>query len=145
MVLLAHARARFDYEIEKSLTAGLVLNGGEVKSLRGKHGSLTGSFVRVMGNEAWLVNAQISAYPFADNRDYDPRRSRKLLLKKKEILSLQSATQQLGRVIIPLRIEAVGPYLKLIIGIGRSRTKGDKRALIKKRELDRELSSYRRR
>lgn len=139
MVLLDNARARFEYEISDTLVAGIVLTGGEVKSLRGKHGSLAGSFVKLMGDEAWLINVQISPYPYADNTNYDPKRSRRLLLKKKEILSLKSDAQQKGRILVPLRIEAMGPFIKVVIGIGRGRTGVDKRAVIKKREQQREL------
>lgn len=141
MVLIENARARFEYEIEDTLVAGVVLSGGEVKSLRGKHGSLSGSFVKIIGGEAWLVNAQISPYPYADNTNYDPKRSRKLLLKRGEILKLQTDGQQKGRTLVPLRIEALGRMLKVVIGIGRGRSKTDKRAVIRKREQDRELAS----
>jgi SsrA-binding protein len=123
----------------------VVLTGGEVKSLRGKHGSLSGSFVKILGNEAWLVNAQISPYPYADNTDYDPKRSRKLLLKRQEILKLQTDAQQKGRVLVPLRIEAVGPFIKVVVGIGRGRSTVDKRKVIQKREQDRELQRMLRR
>lgn len=145
MTLLEHKKARFEYEISDQLIAGVVLTGGEVKSLRGKHGSLSGSFVKILGNEAWLVNAQISPYPYADNTDYDPKRSRKLLLKRQEILKLQTDAQQKGRVLVPLRIEAVGPFIKVVVGIGRGRSTVDKRKVIQKREQDRELQRMLRR
>lgn len=142
MLLLDNARARFEYEISDTLVAGVVLSGGEVKSLRGKHGSLAGSFVKILGDEIWLVNVQISPYPFANNLDYDPKRSRKLLLKRHEILKLKTDAQQKGRVMIPLRIEALGHFIKVIIGIGRGRTTVDKRAVVKKREQARELDRF---
>ncbi len=142
MVLLDNARARFEYEISDTLVAGVVLSGGEVKSLRGKHGSLAGSFVKIIGDEMWLVNVQISPYPYADNTDYDPKRSRKLLLKRREILKLKTEAQQKGRIMVPLRVEAMGHYIKVVIGIGRGRNSGDKRAVVKKREQDRELDRF---
>ena len=145
MTLLEHKKARFEYEISDTLIAGVVLTGGEVKSLRGKHGSLSGSFVKILGNEAWLVNAQISPYPYADTTDYDPKRSRKLLLKRQEILKLQTDAQQKGRVLVPLRIEAVGPFIKVVVGIGRGRSTVDKRKVIQKREQDRDLQRMMRR
>src|SRR5690554_5566258 len=80
VILLTNKKATFEYEILRTLVAGVVLTGAEVKSLRHKSGSLTGSFVKVMGDEAFLLNAQISPYKFADNREYDPKRTRKLLL-----------------------------------------------------------------
>lgn len=142
MLLLDNARARFEYEISDTLVAGVVLSGGEVKSLRGKHGSLAGSFVKIIGDEIWLVNVQISPYPFANNVDYDPKRSRKLLLKRHEILKLKTDAQQKGRVLVPLRIEALGHFIKVIIGVGRGRTTVDKRAVVKKREQARELDRF---
>ena len=139
MVLLENARARFEFEITDTYSAGMILTGAEVKSLRGKHGSLHGSAARIVNGEAWLLNAQISPYPFADNRDYDPKRTRKLLLTKKEILKLQSSSQQKGMQLVPLRVESVGPFIKLVLGIGKGRNARDKRAVVKKREQTREL------
>lgn len=142
MTLLDNARARFEYEISETLVAGVVLSGGEVKSLRGKHGSLAGSFVKILGDEVFLVNAQISPYPYAITTDYDPKRSRKLLLKRHEILKLKTDAQQKGRIMVPLRIEALGHYIKVVIGIGRGRNTVDKRKVIKKREQARELERF---
>lgn len=142
MLLIDNARARFEYEISDTLTAGIVLSGGEVKSLRGKHGSLAGSYVKIIQDELWLVNTQISPYPYAINTDYDSKRSRKLLLKRHEILKLKTAAEQKGRAMIPLRIEALGHYIKVIIGIGRGRSTIDKRTVVRKREQDRELSRF---
>lgn len=119
--------------------AGIVLEGGEVKMLRGKHGSLQGSHVRIIGGQAWLINAQIPPYPYARNEDYDPIRSRKLLLKKSELLQLQAIQDTKGKALIPTRLGVVGPFLKLEIGIARGKTQGDKRETIKKRDLAREL------
>ncbi|MBP7875806.1 SsrA-binding protein SmpB [Candidatus Woesebacteria bacterium] len=142
MVLLDNARARFEYEISETLVAGVVLSGGEVKSLRGKHGSLTGSFVKVIDSEVWMINVQISPYPFANNTDYEPKRSRKLLLKRHEILKLQTDSLQKGRIMVPLRIEAVGHFIKVIIGVGRGKSTVDKRATVRKREQSRELDRF---
>lgn len=142
MMLLDNARARFEYEISETLVAGVVLGGGEVKSLRGKHGSLAGSFVKILGDEVWLVNAQISPYPYANNIDYEPKRSRKLLLKRHEILKLKTEAQQKGRIMVPLRIEAMGPFIKVVIGIGRGRSTVDKRVVVRKREQQRELDRF---
>jgi len=88
MILVLNKRARYDYIISKKYQAGIVLIGSEVKSLRSKAASLQGSFVKIIDGQAFLINAQINAYKFADNEGYDPKRSRKLLLKKKEIFQL---------------------------------------------------------
>lgn len=137
--LLINKKARFDFEIQDTMYAGIVLEGGEVKMLRGKHGSLQGSHVRIIGGQAWLINAQIPPYPYARNEDYDPIRSRKLLLKKSELLQLQAIQDTKGKALIPTRLGVVGPFLKLEIGIARGKTQGDKRETIKKRDLAREL------
>ena len=117
----------------------MLLEGREVKSLRLKHASLTGSFVKVVGGELFLLNAQINPYQFAQNDDYDPKRTRKLLLKKNEIATLAQATAQKGRAIVPLEIELVGNLIKLKIGLGRGKKVYEKREIIKKRDLDREM------
>lgn len=138
MVLINNPKARFEYDIKEKYVAGVVLTGQEVKSLRGSHGSLAGSFVRILGNEAWLVNAQIPLYKFAKELDYDPKRMRKLLLHKKEVLALQNQSQQKGLSLVPLAVVLESNRIKLEFGIGRGRKAHDKRAVIKKREMDRE-------
>lgn len=142
-LLIENRKARFEYEIRATLYAGIVLLGAEVKSVRGKHGSLAGSYVKIVGNEAWLLNAQISPYAYADNRDYDPKRTRKLLLRRSEIVQLQVESDRKGTVLVPLTIEAQGRHLKLKIGIGRGKKQYEKKAVLKeraaKRELDREF------
>jgi len=139
MLLIKNKKAHYDYQIDKTWTAGMLLEGREVKSLRLKHASLTGSFVKVVGGELFLLNAQINPYQFAQNDDYDPKRTRKLLLKKNEIATLAQATAQKGRAIVPLEIELVGNLIKLKIGLGRGKKVYEKREIIKKRDLDREM------
>lgn len=142
-MLIQNKKARYEFEISKKLTAGVVLAGHEVKSLRLKHGSLSGSFVKVLGNEVFLVNAQINPYSFADTSDYDPKRTRKLLLKKKEMYSLKEAASQKGWALVPLHFFLHKKRIKLEIGIGRGKKEYEKRTLLKeraiKRETDREL------
>ncbi len=136
--LLINKKARFDFEILDRVVAGIVLTGGEVKMLRGKHGSLQGSHVRIVGGEAWLLNAQIPPYPFARNEDYDPIRSRKLLLKASELLQLQAIQDTKGKALVPTMLGLDGAFLKVEIGIARGKTHADKRDVIRKRDLDRE-------
>lgn len=139
MTLLTHKKARFDYTITDTYHAGIVLSGPEVKSLRNKSGSLTGSFVKIVGNEVFLLNAQISPYKFADNREYDPKRTRKLLLKRSEIDHLAEASQQKGITLVPLTIETVGNHIKVVVGVGRGKKVFEKRAVMKDRVIKREL------
>lgn len=140
MSLIVNRKARFEYEIVNTFTAGLVLTGPEVKSLRGGHGSLTGSFVKIVGDEAYLLNAQISPYAYADNKEYDPKRTRKLLLKRHELTQLQTISQQKGMTLVPLHVFVAGRMLKLEFGVGRGKKTHEKRAQLRERDLAREAA-----
>jgi SsrA-binding protein len=140
MILVKNRRAKFDYSIQKTWHAGIVLTGPEVKSLRNKQASLAGSYVKIINNEAWLINAQINAYPYASQDDYDPKKTRKLLLTKKEIYKLQDYTQAKNYTIIPLAFELINNKIKLKIGIGKGKKEYEKREKIKQRELKRRMS-----
>jgi len=140
MILLVNKKARFEYEISQTYQAGVMLSGAEVKSLRNKSGSLTGSFVKILGDEAYLINAQITPYKYADNRDFDPKRTRKLLLRKKEIAQLLEATGQKGNTLVPLALELAGRNIKLSLGIGRGKKQYERRAELKKRANDRDIA-----
>ena len=139
MKLVINKKAKYDYQISKIYTAGIALEGREVKSLRLKHASLTGSFVKIIDAEAFLLNAQISPYAFAQNDNYEPKRTRKLLLTKKELADLFQATQNKGWVIIPLSIDLKGRNIKVEIGLGKGKKVFEKREAIKKRDLEREV------
>lgn len=139
MQLIVNKKARFDYHIEQTYTAGMILSGQEVKSLRLRHGSLTGSYVKIVAGQALLLNAQINPYSYADTTDYEPRRTRELLLKKKELIELSEWSTNKKRTLVPLSIDALGRYIKLTIGIGRGLKEYDKRQKIRARDQDREL------
>ena len=133
-------RARFDYDLTESFMAGLVLNGPEVRSIRGSHISLTGSFITMKDDEAWLMNATVSAVK--TNAAYLPEemqiRNRKLLLKKRELNALQQAKNQ-GLSIVPLRVLNKGRFIKIEIAVGKGKRQYDKRQSIKKRDEEREV------
>ena len=139
MLLLKNKKATHEYAIEKTFTAGVVLSGPEVKSLRNKSGSLKGSFIKVIGRELFLINAQISPYKFADNSEYDPKKTRKLLVRKKEISQLAGALDQKGRALVPLSFELLGNKIKLRFGIGKGLKLHDKRAKLKKQTIQRDM------
>jgi SsrA-binding protein len=140
MALVEHKKARLNYEILEEFEAGLELEGGEVKSLRKGAGKLEGSHVVVRGGEAYLVGAHIPAYQPANTAEgYDPNRSRRLLLTKKEIATLLGYEGQKGLTIVPLRVYNKGKVLKLALGAARGRKAFDKRAVLKKRDTDREI------
>ncbi len=138
--LSENRRARFDYEIEETFEAGLELLGTEVKSVKNNRMDLGGSYALIRGGEVWLTNSKIPAYqPGNAPKDYDPERSRRLLLKKEEIKELTGKLSQKGYALLPLRAYLKKGFIKLELGLGRSKKKSDKRETIKKRELDREF------
>lgn len=143
--LVEHKKARLNYEILETFEAGLELLGHEVKSLRGGHGKLDGAHVVVRNNEAYVVGMQIPPYQPANTpENYDPERSRRLLLTKKEIVALAAAEGQKGLTIVPLSVYNKGRNLKLRVAIARGRKKYDKRDVLKKRDTEREMQRLKR-
>jgi SsrA-binding protein len=140
MLLVKNKKANYEYQLGKKYQAGIVLSGAEVKSLRLKHASLNGSYIKAIGNELFLINAQINPYSFADNEDYDPKQTRKLLLKKREIQGLIEDSQQKGYAIIPISFELIRNKIKVFLAVGKGKKEFEKRDSIKKRDLKRELS-----
>lgn len=135
MSLVENKRIGFDYQILETIEAGLELFGYEVKSLRAGHGSLKGARVLARGGEAYLVGATIPAWqPANAPKSYDPERSRRLLLKAKEIDHIRGAESEKGLTIVPLSVYNKGRNLKLSIAIARGKKKGDKRQNIQNRE-----------
>ena len=140
MSLVVNKKARHEYTIERTYTAGIVLSGQEVKSLRLGHGSFAGSYVKIINGEAFLLNAQINAYKFAITTEYDPKRTRKLLLSKKELLELQEWSHNKGRSIVPLTFFLGGRNIKVDLGVGRGKKEFEKRAVLKQRDQEREIA-----
>jgi SsrA-binding protein len=140
MALVEHKKARLNYEVLEEFEAGLELLGGEVKSLRGGQGKLEGSHIIVRGGEAYVVGMHIPPYqPSNTSPDYDPDRSRKLLLTKKELGTLAGYEGQKGLTIVPLRVYNKGKVLKLLVAAARGRKLHDKRAVLKERDTKREI------
>ena len=146
MNLIENDRAGFDYELLEKMEAGLELHGFEVKSLRARLGSLKGARVVARGGEAYLVGASIPAWQIKNApKDYDAERTRRLLLKKREIAQISSAEAEKGLTVVPLSVYNKGRNLKLCIAIARGKKKQDKRGTIRareeKRRIERELKS----
>ncbi len=135
---ISNKKAFYDYEIFERFEAGINLLGAEVKAVRLGHADLTGSFVKIRGVEAYLINAKIFPYQYARPENYDEKRTRKLLLHKKEIISLKSKTEGANTVIVPISMYDSHHFIKLELGIGKGKKQYDKRAKIKKRDLVRE-------
>lgn len=137
-------KAYYNYEILEKFEAGIFLMGQEVKSIKLGRVNLKGSYVVLnqadKNPEVFLVGCSIPPYqPKNSPADYDPQRSRKLLLKKKEINYLVGKLSQKGLTIIPLKVYTKGGKIKLEIGIAKGKKKFDKKDLIKKRETEREI------
>ena len=142
MVTFAENRkARFNYEILETFEAGLVLSGPEVKSIKNGRMNLAGCYINIHDGELYLIGASIAPYQQKNQpADYDPARSRKLLLHKKEIMSLLGKIQQKGLTLVPLKVYNKGRRIKLEFAIVRGKKKYDKRAVISKRESERSIS-----
>lgn len=146
MNLLENKKARMNYEFLEEFEAGLELLGFEVKALRSKHGSLEGAHVIVRGSEAYIVGMTIPPYQ-ANNTpgEYEPDRTRRLLLKKKEIDILLGQESRKGLTVVPVSIYNKGKVLKVRVAVARGRKKYDKRDVLKtrdaKREIDRTLKN----
>ena len=138
---IINRRAKYDYNLLEKFEAGIALTGPEVKSIRSGRLDLAQSFVRLIDGEVWLINAHIHPYPFTDNRDYDSRRRRKLLLHKKEILKIQQRIKEKGLTLVPVSCYTKGDKIKLEIALAKGKKKYEKREAIKKRDLEREIKS----
>ncbi len=133
-------RARFDYEILDRYEAGIELTGQEVKSAKSGRFDLSASYAVPRAGEFWLLNSSIPAYqPKNVPTNYDPNRSRRLLLHKNEIQTLLGKLRQKSFSLIPLRAYLKKGFIKLELGLAKSRKKSDKRELLKKRAAEREM------
>lgn len=140
MTIVVNKRVGFDYTILEEIEAGLELLGFEVKSLRAGHGSLKGARVVARGGEAYLVGATIPAWqPANAPKSYDPERTRRLLLSRKQIAHVSSAEGEKGLTIVPLKVYNKGRNLKLLIAIAKGKKKADKRSTIRGREEKRHI------
>jgi len=133
-------KAYFDYEILKQYTAGIILLGSEVKSIRNKDVSIKEAYCHVIDNEMWLKGMHISQFKESGMfQNHEPLRDRKLLLNKKEIIKLQEKASQNGLTIIPLKVIITGKGLiKVDIGLGIGKKNYDKRISLKEKDLKRD-------
>jgi len=139
-VLAENKKAYFNYQILEKLEAGISLIGQEVKSIKLRRINLAGSYVVLKNSEVFLVGANVPPYqPKNIPPDYNPERARKLLLKKSEIKYLIGKVKQKGLTLVPLRVYTKRGKIKLEFGIAKGLKKVDKRELIKKREIEKEL------
>jgi SsrA-binding protein len=133
-------KARFHYEILDTVEAGLVLRGTEVKVLRQRQVSLDEGYARLEAGELWLIGVNIPEYRHGNLQNHEPKRRRKCLLHKRELLKLREKTQIKGLTMMPLRVFFSGRgFAKVTIGIGRGRKLHDKREHLKTKEAKKEI------
>ncbi|MEO0301710.1 MAG: SsrA-binding protein SmpB [candidate division WOR-3 bacterium] len=137
--ILVNKKAKSDYEIFDTYICGIVLKGAEVKSLRDGRASIKDAYVKIENGEAYIYKFHISPYPPAFKFFPDPERKKKLLLTKREIKRLIGKWKEKGLVLIPLRVFFKGKLAKIEIALARKKRKYEKKELIKKREMEREL------
>ena len=139
-ILAENKKAYFDYEVLEKLEAGIVLIGQEVKSIKLGRMNLAGSYVVLRNQELFLIGAKVPPYqPKNTPTDYNPERSRKLLLRKAEIKHLIGKVKEKGLTLIPLKVYTKGDKIKLEFAAAKGKKKSDKRELIKRRETEREI------
>jgi SsrA-binding protein len=140
-LIAENRRARFDYLIEDTMEAGIQLVGTEVKSLRNGRANIAESYASTDKGELWLINATIPEYPPAGQFNHEPRRPRKLLVRKRELKRLASAVDREGRTLAPLKLyfNARG-IAKIEIALAKGKKAHDKRAATKDREWKRQQS-----
>ena len=139
-IVCHNRKARHDYFIEDTLETGIVLVGTEVKSLREGRVNLKDSYATIKDGEVFIINCHISPFSHGTHFNHEPRRVRKLLLKKREIRKLLGKTQQKGFTLIPLKIYFKGKHAKLQLGLGKGKRNYDKRASLKEADDRREMA-----
>ena len=137
--IATNRRARFDFEIVETVEAGIVLLGSEVKSLRNGRADLKDSYAAVTKGELWLHGLRISPYEFAQDGGHDPERDRKLLLHRLEIDKIGAKLAERGLTLIPIKLYFKDGKAKVELGLGKGKSKYDKRETLKRRQADREM------
>ncbi|MFA9414504.1 MULTISPECIES: SsrA-binding protein SmpB [unclassified Streptococcus] len=138
-VVAQNKKARHDYTIVETYEAGLVLTGTEIKSVRAARIQLKDGYVQIKRGEAWLVNVHISPFEQGNIWNTDPERTRKLLLKRKEIAKLEQEVKGTGMTIVPLKVYLKDGFAKLLIGLAKGKHDYDKRESIKRRDQNRDI------
>jgi SsrA-binding protein len=138
-VIARNRRARYDYRIDDTYEAGLVLTGTEVKSLRAGRASLADGFAQISDGEVWLHNVHIPEYTQGTWTNHEPRRTRKLLLHRREIDKLSAATAERGLTLVPMSLYFKDGKAKVELGLGRGKRTYDKRHDLASRDAAREV------
>jgi SsrA-binding protein len=144
-VITDNRRARFDYEVLEKIEAGIILTGTEVKALREGQGQLTDAYATFKDGEMWLLNAHIPEYSHGNQLNHQPRRTRKLLLHKAEIMRLKMQREKEQLTIVPLRLYWAKGKVKVELAVARGKKLHDKRQASKDRDWQRQKSRILRR
>ncbi len=135
---IINRKAKFDYTIEDTYEAGIVLTGTEIKSIRQGNANLKDSYALIKNEEVFLLGMHISPYKEGNIFNHEEKRTRKLLLHKREILKLNNKILLDGYTLVPLKLYLKGRNAKLLLGLAKGKKNYDKRQAIKERDLDRE-------
>jgi SsrA-binding protein len=138
-VVTTNRRANYDYFIDETIEAGIVLQGTEIKAIRDGKISISEAYARIQGDELWLIGANISPYSHGSYTNHEPDRPRKLLAHKKQIRELRAQIEQKGKTLIPLRVRLSNGRAKVDIGLARGKKNYDKRQTQSERDAKREI------
>lgn len=140
-IYIDNRKAHFNYTVEETFEAGIELQGHEVKSIKKGQGNINSAFCIIRGGEAFIIGLHIPPYqPNNTDPTYDPDRTRKLLLSKKEIKKLADKDEIKGLTLVPLSMYSKGRHIKVSIAVAKGKKVFDKRETIKNRDLDREMA-----
>ena len=138
-VVALNKKARHDYSIVDTIEAGIVLTGTEIKSVRAARIQLKDGYAQIKNGEAWLINVHFAPLEQGNIWNQDPERTRKLLLKKKQITKLQNDLKGTGMTLVPLKVYLKNGFAKVLLGIAKGKHDYDKRESIKRREQERDI------
>ena len=139
MIEIKNKKAYFDYFIEDTYEAGMVLTGTEIKSIRKGSCNLKDSYARIKNNEIYLINMFISTYEEGNRFNHDERRERKLLLHKKEIYKIRDKVEREGYSLVPVKLYLKEGKAKILLGVAKGKKLYDKRQSIKEKDIKRDL------
>ena len=134
-------KAKYDYEILSTIECGIVLTGTEIKSIRNGNANLKDSYAVIKGNEVFILGMHISEYKEGNIFNHDEKRTRKLLLHKKEILKLFNKVELDGNTLVPIKLYFKGNKAKILLGLAKGKKTYDKRETIKQRDINREVQN----
>jgi SsrA-binding protein len=140
---IKNKKANFDYFIEDTIECGIELKGTEIKSLRNGSGDLRDTFAVIKNNEVFLINMYIAKYEEGNRFNHDERRTRKLLLHKREIKKLREKIEREGYSLVPVKAYLARNKVKILLGVAKGKKNYDKRETIKERDLKREAQRMR--